>query len=1466
MGVRIPSRWTCRVRRGAALALVGVLIMPAIPLPARLASAVGFPAVPPAPAFATGMEIEDGNKPVNGAAPAFDWNTIQSATPPGPYSGPNINSAGIVDTSFAVDVNGAGMVCDGNDTTANPVSQFPDDNGATVPASGSNFNGWQIGPVSNLSDASDLCTGAAALELAQVYGVGYDQTHYVLYQYVTRHPEATGSIVFFTVLQGPAAGRCDDYLLKFDFNPSGSSANVSTLSWAPDAGDCTNIYGAGSWQPTAAPAAAVAYATGTNRDPLDNGDPLDPNAVTFAETSVDLGLLGLIPDDECVTFTASGVFTQSGNNGQLQDFLSYADPIAISNCNSLTVTKATEPAGISSSANFGYRVHQGDDRPVHDATLTPNGLDADASVDSITATIQAGQSHTWGNVIAAPDYFVEELTPLPAGWTLATIECTYTDLLGTGTGTPNGDGTKTVTIYANGAYTGENFDISPAQLAAGPSCTITNQTSGITIVKDSEPDGATDFAFTASAGMTPANFLLDDDADPTRPNSQSYVGLAPGSYTVTEGATAGWDLTGLECAGQTDSTISTDVATGAVTVGLAASEFVTCTFTNTERGSITIVKDAVPGTDATVFDYTASGLTPSSFTLTDDGNAGADTQTFSDLVPGAYSVTELTETGWTLGGIVCTDPTGGTTTNGATASIDLGPGDDVVCTYTNDLNMAQITLTKAWGAGPAGDAVSLSAAGSSGQFPDAVGANSNDGVANDADAVLTVRGGETVSLAELFGPGNPANYTTSLSCTDASGLAYTPGALTATYTVPAEPVDVTCTFTNTRRTAPLTLQKVWVDAATGDTAELSLDGLNDDSALSTAPAAPGATNIATITVYAGETVAMSETLPGANTGSYDTTLACGQQQIGTTTSGVYTVPANPQAITCTFTNTRQRSTLTLHKAWVDAAAGDTALLTLAGTQGSPSDTSVAVGAVGTQDDTGNTVTLTVLSGEVATATESITGVGSYGTTLTCSGPGTLSYLGGQSGTVTAPKQPNGQIDCVFTNTAGRGTIIIDKHVAGADRAFTFNGTWAGGAAFDVATTGGSGQQVFGGVLAGSYSVTESVPAGYALTGLACVETSSAPDQGDATGVDGTTGVIDLDAGETVRCTFTNAERGPLTVTKTVTSGPTLVSGTTHRVTYELVVTSASYIDETFNLSDTLDFGGGIAVVSATSSPAVPGWTGVAPNTALVTGGTIPAQGTITYTITVDADIAGSTAADGRDCVQDDGEGTGFLNRAQITWDGGSDDAEACAPIPPEADVAVVKTANPTSVTINQDQSAPQVGWSIVVTNNGPVEAVGVTLDDNVPSVFIGVSATTPTGSCAVTGQAVHCDLGTMASGASITVTITAIVAAGTPAGTYTNTALVGSSSPPDPNPANNSDSADTDVSVVAVQPPPPPTTPPVPPTPPAPTVPATPPVPQLLPATGGNTVNVQYLGALVIGLGLLAVAVTRRRRDRSAQA
>ena len=76
----------------------------------------------------------------------------------------------------------------------------------------------------------------------------------------------------------------------------------------------------------------------------------------------------------------------------------------------------------------------------------------------------------------------------------------------------------------------------------------------------------------------------------------------------------------------------------------------------------------------------------------------------------------------------------------------------------------------------------------------------------------TVFAGETVGLAEVVA--GVGSYDADLTCS-APGLGYVDGELSGTFTVPAVPVAVTCTFTNTRTRAKLTLRKEWVDGGRG---------------------------------------------------------------------------------------------------------------------------------------------------------------------------------------------------------------------------------------------------------------------------------------------------------------------------------------------------------------------------------------------------------------------------------------------------------------------------------------------------------------------------------------------------------------------------------------------------------------------------------------------------------------------------
>jgi uncharacterized repeat protein (TIGR01451 family) len=122
---------------------------------------------------------------------------------------------------------------------------------------------------------------------------------------------------------------------------------------------------------------------------------------------------------------------------------------------------------------------------------------------------------------------------------------------------------------------------------------------------------------------------------------------------------------------------------------------------------------------------------------------------------------------------------------------------------------------------------------------------------------------------------------------------------------------------------------------------------------------------------------------------------------------------------------------------------------------------------------------------------------------------------------------------------------------------------------------------------------------------------------------------------------------------------------------------------------------------------------------------------------------------------------------------------------PAADLAITKTDSPDPVKGGQNLT-----YTIVVTNNGPSTATGVTMTDQLPKNAGYASATTTKGSCTAkpSRALVTCALGDMASGTSATVTI---VVKSPTKGTITNTASVTATSPPDSNPSNNTATATT---------------------------------------------------------------------------
>lgn len=194
----------------------------------------------------------------------------------------------------------------------------------------------------------------------------------------------------------------------------------------------------------------------------------------------------------------------------------------------------------------------------------------------------------------------------------------------------------------------------------------------VVIVKNALPDDAQNFDFTSDVTGNTA-FSLDDDADGTLSNTKTMTSVPVGTYTVTEGAVSGWTLTDLTCTGDEGDSVGNE-ETGVATIDLDVGETITCTYTNTKHGSITIEKQTLPDGDEA--DFTFAGDV--SGTLSDDESA-----TVSDLMPDSYTSTETVPAGWDLTDISCDDEGSGEDIGTGTATFDLDPGEDITCVFTN---------------------------------------------------------------------------------------------------------------------------------------------------------------------------------------------------------------------------------------------------------------------------------------------------------------------------------------------------------------------------------------------------------------------------------------------------------------------------------------------------------------------------------------------------------------------------------------------------------------------------------------------------------------------------------------------------------------------------------------------------------------------------------------------------------------
>jgi len=153
--------------------------------------------------------------------------------------------------------------------------------------------------------------------------------------------------------------------------------------------------------------------------------------------------------------------------------------------------------------------------------------------------------------------------------------------------------------------------------------------------------------------------------------------VTPGTYSAVETVPTEWDMTDNTC--------------NDIVVGPGETKY--CEITNVKKGKITIVKDADPN-DCQNFNFTTSWNGP--FMLDDDSGVAEcasndllQSKTFDNLSANqSYAVTEAVEPNqyWLFKGIVCVNNIGESTytPNGQSVSINLVPGGDITCTFTNE--------------------------------------------------------------------------------------------------------------------------------------------------------------------------------------------------------------------------------------------------------------------------------------------------------------------------------------------------------------------------------------------------------------------------------------------------------------------------------------------------------------------------------------------------------------------------------------------------------------------------------------------------------------------------------------------------------------------------------------------------------------------------------------------------------------
>ena len=430
-----------------------------------------------------------------------------------------------------------------------------------------------------------------------------------------------------------------DKLIDFDFGGSGVPV-LDIRTWKTTGtnatADCeaSNTYPC--WSKGTVLPAGVAESS-VNCSPVQDNNP--PNAPfmlagdskngcssTFGEAAINLEAAGIFSGGTCTSFADAWVKSRSSGNSFGSELKDFIAPIptTISNCGTIIIKKVTVPSPDATNTSFSF---------------TPAG-----AIGTTGFNLHNGEMQTYTGVQAGSSSSVNET--VPAGWTLTSATC------------DNGNDPKTsITVTVNGTTT----------------CTFTNTAKAKIIVKKVTVPSPSTQSFSFTASYNASGFSLQDGGS----NDSGF--LAPGSgYSVAETPVTGWDLTSSTC----------DNGNSPSSINLNPGDVVTCTFTNTQRGTIVIKKVTVPSPDPTgsTFTFTPGGqIGTTSFGLQNGGS-----KTYLNIKPGAANASSVAETVPAQFNL-----TSKTCDNGdPVTAITVAPGGTTTCTFTNTLKFGALKITK----------------------------------------------------------------------------------------------------------------------------------------------------------------------------------------------------------------------------------------------------------------------------------------------------------------------------------------------------------------------------------------------------------------------------------------------------------------------------------------------------------------------------------------------------------------------------------------------------------------------------------------------------------------------------------------------------------------------------------------------------------------------------------------------------